>query len=153
MKRILCIGNRWQPGDDAGPRVHDRLSAGLLPADVELIDGGLCGLDLARFFAGAERVVVVDSAAGFDPDRELIVLAPEQARQAAPHSYDHGAGLGYLLQALPCLLEDVLPEIYIVAVQGRPSAATIARAAEVARELADHGRSGTPALCALEGQR
>ena len=44
--RIICVGNRLVAADAAGPQVHDRLAGRPLPPGVELVDGGLQGLDL-----------------------------------------------------------------------------------------------------------
>jgi Ni,Fe-hydrogenase maturation factor len=48
MNRIVCIGNRYVHGDDLGPRVYDQLTARALLNDVQVIDGGVAGLNLLR---------------------------------------------------------------------------------------------------------
>ncbi len=74
MKRIICIGNRFVEEDSAGYQVFQELSLKPLPEDVELIDGGLAGLDLLRFIEGAEEVVFVDSISGFGSNGDLQLL-------------------------------------------------------------------------------
>ena len=74
MKRIICIGNCYTPDDAAGPKVYDRLLQCALPNDIEVIDGGLAGLNLLRFIDNAERVVFVDNVSGFGQPNEIVVL-------------------------------------------------------------------------------
>lgn len=138
MRRIICIGNRLQLADAAGPRVHDRLAALGLPPGVELVDGGLAGLDLARFVRDAEGVVFVDSIAGFarEPGREeVILLSAQEVAAESTSRFDHSAGLPYLLRALPAVLEGPPPPIAIVGVEGEPGPELVERAAHAALGL------------------
>jgi hydrogenase maturation protease len=139
VKRIICIGNRFHERDSAGPRVHDRLAAAGLPPGLELVDGGLAGLDLGRLVKGAERVVFVDATVGFAPapgTRAVVVLSSEEvAAEAAPH-FDHAAGLPYLLRALPAILEEPPPPIEVVGVEGALDEALLDQAAATALRLA-----------------
>src|SRR5512136_1627319 len=109
MKRIICIGNRYAAEDAAGPAVYDHLRRLTLPAGLELIDGGLAGLNLLRYLEGAEQVVFVDSVSGYgDPSRVLILGAKEVAALAGSR-YEDSAGLAYLLRVLPEVCEGALP--------------------------------------------
>jgi hydrogenase maturation protease len=139
MKRIVCIGNRYAPQDGAGPAVFDRLSRAPLPPDVELIDGGLGGLDLLRFVDGAERVVFVDAVAGFAAPGQVAVLSAREAAEAATGAYDHAAGLAWLLRALPLVCAEPLPEIALVGIEGEAGGAAIERAALLAIGIVTNG--------------
>ena len=139
--RIICIGNRWCESDAAGPRVHDHLAASPLPEAVELVDGGLAGLDLARLVLGTDRVVFVDSVRGFAEGAAkstvLVLSALEVAAEAeAVPRFDHDSGLPYLLRALPLLGEAPLPAISVVGVEGALDGAVVAEAAATALRLA-----------------
>ncbi len=137
LSRIICVGNRLRDSDAAGPRVHDRLAASPLPAGVELVDGGLGGLDLARFVAGADRVVFVDSVAGFSASGGgVLVLSAEEIAAEASDRLDHAAGLPYLLRALPLLGQPRLPAIAVVGVEGEAPEGIIDEAAATALRLA-----------------
>ncbi len=108
---IICLGNRYVAGGDVGCRVFDRLSSGELPEEMELVDGGLCGLDLLRLVEGRQRVVFVDALAGLADAGTVVVLSREQV---AAGGYGHGAGLPYLLRLLPQVCAAPLPEIALV---------------------------------------
>lgn len=137
MKRIICIGNRYVPGDDTGARVYDRLMDMSLD-DIEIIDGGLAGLDLVRLIEGAERIVFVDSITG--SGQKVSVFSADALRESIsvnPH-YDHASGLEYLLQVLPIACESALPEIFVVGVEGAADEQIIALAARTSVKVASH---------------
>jgi hydrogenase maturation protease len=136
MRRIIGVGNRLVAGDAAGPAVCDRLLAGALPPGVEVLDGGLAGLDLLRWIEGCERVVFIDGVCGFAAPGEVVVLERAQAAAAAPGGYDHAAGLAYLLQVLPAVCEGAVPEVRVVGLEGSGGEAQIERAAALALALA-----------------
>jgi hydrogenase maturation protease len=146
MKRIICVGNRFSSADQAGPLVHDWLAKRRLPPDVELIDGGLAGLDLLRFVEGAETVVFVDAVTGYGTSDGVCVLDPEEAARYASGSFDHAAGLGYLLRVLPCVCEKTAPVVSLVGIEGVPTAGLIAEAGELGLKIAAAGPQGRDAL-------
>jgi len=130
--RIICVGNRLLEQDAAGPLVHDELSGLALPAGVDLIDGGLAGLDLLRCLEGCRRAVFVDAAEIQDaPPGAYLLDARAIADQADSH-YDHAAGLGYLLRLLPLVYGDQAPAVSLVGVQGPATSEVIAAAAAAA---------------------
>lgn len=136
---IVCLGNRYVPGDDIGCRVYDYLAGATTPPDVEIIDGGLCGLDLLRLVEGKRRVVFADAVAGVANSGEIVVLSREQvAAYAGP--YGHGAGLPYLLRLLPQVCRPPLPEVALVGAEGPVvDKRTIRTLAERCMEIAVHG--------------
>jgi hydrogenase maturation protease len=116
--------------DSLGPRVYAALATASLPPGLEVIDGGLAGLDLLRF-VGADRLVFVDSLQGFGAPGELIVWgAPDLARNlpADPASarYDHAAGLAYLLRVILKLYPECFAQLWLVGQEsrGQPPAET-----------------------------
>ena len=139
-KRIICVGNRYLLRDSAGSRVHDLLSGMPIPDEVELVDGGLAGLDLLRFVEDAERVVFVDALEDEDQTEGVVVLTPAQAAASVP--YDHQAGLAYLLRALPYLCGGATPEVFVVGVAGIPTTEVVALAARRSLELVQGGLRG-----------
>ncbi len=126
MNRIICIGNRFLDEDSLGPRVYDILSHGKLPAGVELIEGGLAGLDLLRWMDGCERVIFVDAMVGGDESRVHILHASELATDNA---YGHAGGLAYLLGAYHALAESPETRVYVVGAGTPQVAETVAGAA------------------------
>ena len=147
MKRIICIGNRYAAEDAAGPAVYDHLRRLELPAGLELIDGGLAGLDLLRYLEGAEQVVFVDSVSGAQRGdlNTVVILAEEEVAARASSRYDHAAGLAYLLRVLPEVCEGALPQVSLVGIQGHPDQAAIHEAAALALKIVgDSGYENRP---------
>jgi hydrogenase maturation protease len=144
VSRIICVGSRLSDSDAAGPRVHDRLAASALPEGVELVDGGLAGLDLARFVAGARRVVFVDAVRGFSPASRpsaVVVLEAREVAAEAPARFDHAAGLPYLLRALEATAPERAVRIDVVGVEGEADETLVREAAATALRLALGGRA------------
>lgn len=137
MKRIICIGNCYTPEDAAGPKVYDRLLQHTLPHDIEVIDGGLAGLNLLRFMDGAERVVFVDNVSGFGQPNEIIVLEAEDVATFAGNGYDHSSGLAYLLRVLPEVCEGSVPQILLMGIEVGQDDGTIDKAASLALKIAE----------------
>lgn len=134
--RILCLGNRYRPDDDDGPRVHDHLMAAGVPAGIEVVDGGLGGLALLRVFDGVERVVVVDTVAGFAAPGSVVTLAAAAVAALAEGVWGHDAGLPGLLRMLPLTAEGRVPVVVVVGVEGPADDGLIAHAAAVSVALA-----------------
>ncbi|MBI5502054.1 MAG: hydrogenase maturation protease [Deltaproteobacteria bacterium] len=137
MTRIVCVGNRWVAADAAGPRVHDRLAAAALPPGVELVDGGLGGLDLAPLVEGAERVVFVDAVAGFAAPGDFVVLEGPALEAIGAEPFGHGAGLAWLLRALPLVCETGVPRVAVVGLEAPVDDDAVARASAAALRLAE----------------
>lgn len=127
MHRIVCIGNKFVHGDDFGPRVYGQLIERLMPDHVQVIDGGVAGLNLLRFFDGCERLIFVDSVSGdISPDRVLVLEDDELVTDET--GYSHASGLGYVLQADRAIRTDSPPRIFLVgaSVQATEKAVTAA---------------------------
>jgi len=135
---VICLGNRYVAGDDVGCRVFDYLSQTELPREVEVIDGGLCGLDLLRLVEGRRRVVFVDAVAGLAAAGATVVLQQEQVAGYAGR-YGHGAGLPYLLRLLPQVCATPLPQIALVGAAGDADEAAVRRLALRCMEVAVDG--------------
>lgn len=143
MNRIICIGNRYVPGDAAGHLVYQQLQRRELPPDVELIDGGLAGLDLLRFVERSERVVFVDSVDDPGCPDPVVVWSAEQVGELADRGYEHSAGLPYLMRVLPRVCDGPLPKIWLVGVDvDSEDEPAIEQAASVALGLATTGAQG-----------
>jgi len=58
---ILGIGNILLKDEGVGVHVAKRLKEIPLPENVEVLDGGTAGLDLADFIAGRKKLIVIDA--------------------------------------------------------------------------------------------
>jgi len=137
--RIICIGNPYHPADWVGPAVFAELGGMPLGTDVEVVDGGLHGLNLLCLLDGMERVVFADTLLGDDEAPVDIAILEDPVAGHPALSFDHAGGLAFLLQAAP-LVQHPLPRMWVV---GAPAGADRALARPIARnclELA-HGRA------------
>ena len=117
--RIICIGNLLYPPDSAGPKVFKLLSQQHLPEHIELVDGGLGGLNLLPCLEGVKRVIFVDAIEGFlcHPGVKVMTLP---SRDITTDSYNHDAGLSYLLAVAPRVIDSAMPECFLVGIEGDP---------------------------------
>lgn len=139
---IICIGNRFVKEDTAGLAVLACLEEiQPLPAKIELVDGGLAGLNLLPLLEQGGRVVFVDAIRGFAQPGEIVLFNYQEIISTLGEShFDHGTGLAYLLTMLPKVCEGVLPEeVVLVGLEGECTAETIERAAKLSLNIAAHG--------------
>lgn len=134
--RIICVGNRHVRGDDFGPRVYDCLVARTLPAAVDIVDGGLAGLDLLRYLEDGRRVVFVDAVAGFAAPGGLVLLGAAEVARHCAGGFGHAAGLPYLLRVMPAVLDSPPPAVSVIGHEGAAGARTVRAAARLALRIA-----------------
>lgn len=135
---IICLGNRFLASDDLGCRVYDCLAGMAMPQAVDVIDGGLCGLDLLRLLEGRPRVVFADAMAGLANNNIIAVLDRDEVAALAVN-YGHSAGLPYLAHMLPHACRPPWPEISLVGADAAANDATVSAMAERCLEIAIHG--------------
>lgn len=135
MKRIICIGNRYLPEDSAGYEVYRCLTDRDLPEDVELVDGGLAGLNLLSLVEGAQAIVFVDAMTGSGSNGRIGLFTQNEIAGLAKKGYSHASGLTYLLQVLPDVCDSELPRITILGIEGLPDGEIVRQAAELALEI------------------
>jgi hydrogenase maturation protease len=134
MNRIICIGNRYVQGDEFGARVYVQLLERVLPDYVQVIDGGIAGLNLLMFFDGCERLVFVDSLAGDNSLGDVHVL--EEADLLMDETnYSHASGLGYLLEAALAIRDHSAPRIFLVGAGAQANQQAVATAADLCSRL------------------
>ncbi len=61
MIRVICCGNPFRGDDAAGLEVFKQLEKESFPRYVEIIEGGILGINLLTLFQGCDRVILVDS--------------------------------------------------------------------------------------------
>jgi len=141
-RRIICIGNRYVDADAAGMLVFEKLQARTSSfAEVEIVEGGLAGLNLLPLLEEGGKVVFVDAVQGFAPPGEIVVLHwHDMLAIPTTDHFDHQAGLVYLLKALPHVCEGTLPqEITLIGLEGICPASVIDRAAELSLTTVSQG--------------
>lgn len=134
--RILCIGNRFVREDDFGPRVYDTLADMERPAAVEIVDGGLAGIDLLRFLEDGRPIIFVDAVSGFAPIGEITVIDGDEITRQDTGPFGHEAGLPFLLRLLPAVVDNPPPRIRLVGCEGVASDGAVLHAARLSLQLA-----------------
>lgn len=134
--RIICIGNRFVGEDDFGSRVYDVLVGMARPTEVEIVDGGLAGLNLLRYLDDGRSILFVDAVSGFAPPGEITVIDGDVIARQATGRYGHEAGLPFLLRVLPSVVDNPPPRIRLVGCEGSASDGTVQDAARLSLQLA-----------------
>jgi hydrogenase maturation protease len=92
-KLILGIGNVLLKDEGIGVRVAERMQQMSLPPDVEVLEGGVKGLDLIYFIEGRDKVIVVDAVKAGAPPGTLFRftdkdLAAKKGNLRSAHGID-----------------------------------------------------------------
>ncbi len=95
MKKIICIGNRFAHPDNFGIKIFEKLKQFDID-DVEIIEGGVGGLNLALHFETNDPVLIVDYAKGF----EKKLLHKDELNLDFIKEYNHESAFYYLLKTL-----------------------------------------------------
>ena len=69
---VLGIGNTMLRDEGIGVRVAEKMMKMSLPPEVEVMDGGIKGLDLLYFIEGRKKVIVVDAVKAGAPPGTLF---------------------------------------------------------------------------------
>jgi hydrogenase maturation protease len=69
---VLGIGNVILKDEGIGVHVAEKMKQMALPPDVEVMDGGIKGLDLLYFIEGRKKVIVVDAVKAGAPPGTLF---------------------------------------------------------------------------------
>lgn len=133
LSRIICVGNGFLEEDSIGRKVYEHLISTPLPEGVEVIDGGLGGIDLAMHLKNIHRAVFVDAVKGFGEDGSIIILNAETVASYAD-GYGHSAGLPYLFSMADKIIGDNLPEMILAGAEN--GNADTERMAEICLEVA-----------------
>jgi hydrogenase maturation protease len=112
-----------------------------LPADIEIIDGGLRGLNLLPLLEKGGRIVFVDAVSGYGLPGQIVLLDQQEIVNTMTEcSFDHNAGLAYLLAVLPKVCDGEMPEeIVLVGLEDEYTPQAVERAASLCLDVAVHG--------------
>ena len=69
---VLGIGNTMLKDEGIGVRVAEEMMKMSLPPEVEVMDGGIKGLDLLYYIEGRKKVIVVDAVKAGAPSGTLF---------------------------------------------------------------------------------
>jgi hydrogenase maturation protease len=134
--RIICVGNSLVAADAAGLQVFDELQSRSCGHRVEIINGGLGGLDLLSFFYNCDAVILVDQVVGFAEPGAVVCLGWDVLCADWQGSYSPSSELLYLLKSLPFLGVSPMPLVCMIGIEGAGGRETIKQAADMALEVA-----------------
>lgn len=113
---ILGVGNVLLSDEGAGVHTVNRLREEGLPGDVEAVDGGTAGLELAYLLEGVSKLVIVDCMdAGAEPGSIFRISPDDIYGKMVDKISFHDLGLVEVLTM--ALSMDKLPETVIFGIQ------------------------------------
>ena len=134
--RIICVGNSLVAADAAGLQVFDELRTRSCGNQVEIVNGGLGGLDLLPFFYNCDTVILVDRVVGFAEPGAVVRLGWDILCSDWQGGYSPSSELLYLLKSLPFLGVTPMPSVCMIGIEGAGERETIKLAADMALEVA-----------------
>jgi hydrogenase maturation protease len=134
--RIICVGNSLVAADAVGLLVFNELRSRSCCNQVEIINGGLGGLDLLPFFYDCDTVILVDRVVGFAEPGAVVRLGWNILCADWQGGYSPSSELLYLLKSLPFLGVSPMPSVCMIGIEGAGEGETIKRAADMALEVA-----------------
>lgn len=111
---ILGVGNYLLSDDGVSVHAIERmLTLNQLPAEIQVVDGGTCGLDLLQYLEGVSRLIIIDAVNNRGEPGTLIRLTGDQvpaylSLKISPHDI----GLPDLLATAK--LRDLYPQQVVV---------------------------------------
>jgi hydrogenase maturation protease len=112
---ILGVGNYLMSDDGLSVHVLERLqNSGLIPDEVEMVDGGTCGLDLLRYLEGVTNLIIIDEVnrRGGVPGTIIRLEGDQVPAYLSLKISPHDIGLPDLLATAK--LRDLYPEHIVV---------------------------------------
>ena len=117
---VIGCGNLLRGDDAVGPMLVRHLWDLGVPDDVELVDGGTAGMDVAFKMRGRRKVIIVDAARSGSapgtvfrvPGKELEDLPPVTGLNLHAFRWDHALAVGRWL-----LKDDYPPEVVVLLVE------------------------------------
>jgi hydrogenase maturation protease len=115
---IIGVGNLLLKDEGVGVHVAQELQKKSWPLSVEVHDGGVAGIGLLDFFAGASKVLLIDAAEmNLDPGA-LVRFTPEEVagKVSGPRFSAHDIGLLEVLELAKALAQSPA-EVVILGIQ------------------------------------
>ncbi len=115
---VLGIGNILNRDEGVGVRALDHLREHLgEPDDVDLIDGGVLGLELLQIVESADRLLILDAVdAGLEPGTVVELVGDEIPLYTKVKMSQHQVTFQEVL-ALAAMRDSMPPELHLIGVQ------------------------------------
>lgn len=115
---VLGVGNILMQDEGFGVRVVEEITRRcLFPEHVAVLDGGTLGMELLRFVAGADRLLILDAVNGGGQPGEIYQLANDEVKAYFKQKVSmHELGVQDVLAALE-LIEQPVKEVVVLGIQ------------------------------------
>ena len=100
---ILGIGNYLMGDEGIGVQVANRMVHDILPAGVDVVDGGTGGFHLLGYFEAYPHVILVDATLDSNPPGTIRLIKPKFAKDFPQAMSTHDIGLKDMVSALQLL--------------------------------------------------
>ncbi len=133
---ILGVGNYLLSDDGLSVHVLERLvQTERLPEEIEVVDGGTCGLDLLQFLEGITNLIIVDAVnAGKEPGTIIRLSGEQVPAYLSMKISPHDIGLPDLL-ATAKLRDLYPPNVVVLGVQPESLAVSVDLSPSVASKV------------------
>ncbi|MAT44370.1 MAG: hypothetical protein CL609_18715 [Anaerolineaceae bacterium] len=133
---ILGVGNYLLSDDGLSVHVLERLlAAHNFPEEIEVVDGGTCGLDLLQFLEGITNLVIVDAVnAGKEPGTIIRLSGDQVPAYLSMKISPHDIGLPDLL-ATAKLRDLYPPNVIVLGIQPESLAVSVDLSPSVAAQV------------------
>lgn len=111
---ILGLGNLILRDEGVGIHVIQCLEKELLPAGIDLLDGGTGGFHLIGMLQEYNTIVMIDATLDGNTPGTIRLLHPQYASDFPPLLSAHEIGLRDMIEAM--ILTDNLPQIHLITV-------------------------------------
>jgi hydrogenase maturation protease len=114
---VLGIGNYLMGDEGIGIHTVEALLNEVLPANIQLLDGGTGGFHLLQYFEENQYVILIDATLDGNVPGTIRLIKPRFAKDFPPAMSTHDIGLKDLVTALQLL--DRMPEIdlFVVSIE------------------------------------
>ena len=93
MIRIICIGNRFAYPDNFGILIYEKLKK-LKLNNIEVVEGGVGGLNLMPYFEDDAKILIVDWGEG------KKIQTNEDIKKLNINEFNHSNAFLYLLKSI-----------------------------------------------------
>jgi hydrogenase maturation protease len=133
---ILGVGNYLLSDDGLSVHVLEQLEANhTFPEEIEVVDGGTCGLDLLQFLEGITNLIIVDAVnAGKEPGTIIRLSGDQVPAYLSMKISPHDIGLPDLL-ATAKLRDLYPPNVIVLGIQPESLAVSVDLSPSVAAKL------------------
>lgn len=113
---ILGIGNYLMGDEGIGVHVANRMELEVLPAGIDVLDGGTGGFHLLEYFEMYDHIILIDATLDGKAPGTIRMIKPRFAKDFPPAMSTHDIGLKDLVSALQLLDKMPVIDLFVVSI-------------------------------------